>query len=144
MWCGKAVNHQLSTYKRSSFASSCISCFYNRRELIGGASKICWTKHPLYRRERSWFQTNRDDKHQSLILLPKGEFNRGRWFQPFLEQPPSQKKWDRKYWAFNIPITIITSKRFQKYRIRCCIKAAVAERAKYEKPGNFKKFIISK
>ena len=30
---------------------------------------------------------------------------------------------------------VVTSKRFQKYRMRCCINAAVVERAKYEKPG---------
>lgn len=29
----------------------------------------------------------------------------------------------------------VTSNRFQKYKIRCCINAAVVERAKYEKPG---------
>lgn len=39
--------------------------------------------------------------------------------------------------------SLITSNRFQKYRIRCCIKAAVVERAKYEKPENLK-LIISK
>jgi len=32
-------------------------------------------------------------------------------------------------------IQVDTSKRFQKYRMRCCINAAVVERAKYEKPG---------
>jgi len=58
-----------------------------------------------------------------------------------LLKSPNEKK---NIGICNRPMSsLITSNRFQKYRIRCCIKAAVVERAKYEKPENLK-LIISK